>query len=65
MPCGPTSDKKLILVLDNHESHKYYPALKYAFDNHIVFVLFAPHTTHKIQPLHVSVFGPIKRFYEQ
>lgn len=61
----PTPDKKIILVLDNHESHKYYPALKYATDNHIIFVSFAPHTTHKIQPLDVSVFGPIKRFYEQ
>ncbi|KAL4122703.1 hypothetical protein QTP88_014986 [Uroleucon formosanum] len=60
-----TPDKKIILVLDNHESHKYYPALKYATDNHIISVSFAPHTTHKIQPLDVSVFGPIKRFYEQ
>jgi len=61
----PTPDKKIILVLDNHESHKYYPALKYATDNHIIFVSFALHTTHKIQPLDVSLFGPIKRFYEQ
>lgn len=61
----PTPDKKIILVLDNHESHKYYPALKYATDNNIIFVSFAPHTTHKIQPLDVSVFGPIKQFYEQ
>lgn len=39
--------------------------MKYATDNNIIFVSFAPHTTHKIQPLDVSVFGPIKRFYEQ
>lgn len=61
----PTSDKKVILVLDNYESHKYYPALKYATDNHIIFVSFASHTTQKIQPLDVIVCGPIKRFYEQ
>jgi len=53
------TDKKIILVLYNHESHKYYPALKYATDNNIIFVSFAPHTTHKIQPLDVSVFEPI------
>lgn len=61
----PTPDKKVILVLDNHESHKYYPALKYAVENHITFVSFAPHTTHKMQPLDKSVFGPIKKFFEQ
>lgn len=61
----PTPVKKVILVLDNHESHKYYPALKYAVENHITFVSFAPHTTHKMQPLDKSVFGPMKRFFEQ
>lgn len=61
----PTPDKKVVLVLDNHESHKYYPALKYAVENHIIFVSFAPHTTHKMQPLDKSVFGPIKKFFEQ
>lgn len=61
----PSHDKKIILVLDNHESHKYYPALKYANENHIIFVSFAPHTTHKMQPLDKSVFGPIKNYFEQ
>ncbi|XP_030751569.1 uncharacterized protein LOC115879066 [Sitophilus oryzae] len=26
----PNADKKVLLLLDNHESHKYYPALEYA-----------------------------------
>lgn len=61
----PIMDTKIILVLDNHESHKYYPALKYSTDNDVIFISFALHTTHTIQPLDVSVYGPIKWFYEQ
>ncbi|CAG4931320.1 unnamed protein product [Parnassius apollo] len=26
----PSADKKVLLLVDNHESHKYYPALEYA-----------------------------------
>ena len=56
----PTENRKVLLLLDNHESHKYYPALEFAWKNHVVFVSFAPHTTNKMQPLDVAVYGPIK-----
>lgn len=61
----PTKEKKAILLLDNLEAHKYYPALQFASENNVVFVSFAPHTTHKMQPLDVAVFGPLKVFFEQ
>lgn len=61
----PSEQKKLLLLLDNHESHKFYPALEYATKNHIIFLSFPPHTTHKLQPLDVSVYGPIKKYFEQ
>lgn len=46
----PTSDKKVILVLGNHESHKYLPALEYASATNVIFISLAPHTTHRMQP---------------
>lgn len=61
----PTAEKKVILVMDNHESHKYLPALEYASQNHVIFVSLAPHTTHKMQPLDICVYGPLKVFFEQ
>lgn len=61
----PTPDKKVILVLDNHESHKYLLALEYASKNHVIFVSLAPHTTHRIQPLDYCVYGPLKIYFEQ
>ncbi|KAJ8934808.1 hypothetical protein NQ318_010222 [Aromia moschata] len=54
--------KRVVLLLDNHESHKYYPALvEFASQNHVTFVSFPPHTTHKVQPLDVVVYGPVKK----
>jgi hypothetical protein len=61
----PTSENKVILVLDNHESHKYLPALEYASKHHVIFVSLAPHTTHRMQPLDYCVYGPLKIYFEQ
>lgn len=61
----PNEDRKVLLLLDNHESHKYYPALEFASKNNIVFLSFAPHTTDRMQPLDVAVYGPLKRYFEQ
>ncbi|CAG4975337.1 unnamed protein product [Parnassius apollo] len=57
----PSADKKVLLLLDNHESHKYYPALEYASKNSVIILSLAPHTTHKMQPTDVAVYGPLKR----
>ncbi|KAF2884786.1 hypothetical protein ILUMI_21393 [Ignelater luminosus] len=61
----PTADKKVFLLLDNHESHKYYPALEYATKNNVVILSLAPHTTHKMQPTDVAVYGPLKTHFER
>lgn len=44
----PTPGKKILLLLDKHESHKYYSALDYASKNNVVTLSLAPHTTHKM-----------------
>lgn len=61
----PTPEKKILLLLDNHESHKYYPALDYASKNNVVILSLAPHTTHKMQPMDVAIYGPLKTYFER
>lgn len=61
----PSTNKRVVLILDNHESHKFFPALDYASQHHVTFVSFPPHTTHKLQPLDVAVYGPLKKYFEQ
>ncbi|KAJ2953466.1 hypothetical protein O0L34_g1061 [Tuta absoluta] len=60
----PTEDRKALLLLDNHESHKSYTALEYASKNNVVFLSIPPHTSHRLQPLDVAVYGPIKKYFE-
>ncbi|XP_069361550.1 jerky protein homolog-like isoform X1 [Maniola hyperantus] len=62
---GPTERRKIILVLDYHESHKFLPALEFATKNHVILVSFPPNTTHKLQPLDTWVYGPVKSYFEQ
>ncbi|XP_026488620.2 uncharacterized protein LOC113395268 [Vanessa tameamea] len=61
----PTPEKKILLLLDNHESHKYYPALDYASKNNVVILSLAPHTTHIMQSMDVAVYGPLKTYFER
>ncbi|GFS72227.1 hypothetical protein TNCV_2442631 [Trichonephila clavipes] len=51
------------LLLDNHESHVSIEAITLAKNHGIVMLTFPPHTSHKLQPLDRSVFGPFKKYY--
>ena len=57
-----SAGKKVLLLLDNHESHLHIDVLNYARDNGVVMLSFPPHCSHKLQPLDRSVFGPFKRY---
>lgn len=61
----PSPQHKVLLILDNHESHRSLASLDYACENGIVMLSVPPHTTHKLQPLDVGVFGPLKTYFEQ
>ncbi|CAG7730882.1 unnamed protein product [Allacma fusca] len=50
----------ILLILDNHSSHISYLAVKYCMENNIELLTLPPHTTHKLQPLDVSFFSPLK-----
>ncbi|CAH1964200.1 unnamed protein product [Acanthoscelides obtectus] len=60
-----TSDKKVLLLLDNHESSNYYPALEYDTKNNVVILSLIPRTTNKMQPVDVAVYGPLKTHFEK
>lgn len=55
-----TKERPILLICDNHESHISVEAINYSRDNGIVYLSFPPHTSHKLQPLDVGVFGPFK-----
>lgn len=55
----------ILLLLDNHVSHRTLDVLKFCRLNGIHVLSFPPHTSHRMQPLDVSVFAPFKRAANQ
>lgn len=55
-----TPEDPILLLLDNHVSHRTYDVLKFCRENGIHLLSFPPHTFHRLQPLDVSVFGPFQ-----
>lgn len=51
---------KILILMDNHESHCTIDAINYCRDNGIVLLTFPPHCTHKMQPLDVAVNASFK-----
>lgn len=59
----PSKERPVLLILDNHDSHLSVDAIQLAKDSGVVMLTFPPHTSHKLQPLDRSVFGPFKKYY--
>jgi len=59
----PAEDKKVLLVLDGHASHKSLAAIDYTRENSVIMICLPPHSTHQMQPLDRSIFGPLKNAY--
>ncbi|KAG5880093.1 hypothetical protein JTB14_011596 [Gonioctena quinquepunctata] len=55
-----SKDNSILILVDNHESHVTIEAVDYARGNGIIYLSFPPHTTHRLQPLDVGVFGPFE-----
>lgn len=58
-------DDKVILIVDGHVSHKGLETLEYAKQNGIIILCLPPHCTHRLQPLDVSFFAPLKTYFNQ
>lgn len=61
----PTANKKALLILDGHSSHKSYQALELAKSRSIVLMCLPANCTHHQQPLDVGFFGPLHKYYNQ
>jgi DDE superfamily endonuclease/Tc5 transposase DNA-binding domain len=54
-----------LLICDGHGSHAT-PEFRYiCFENRIQVLYLTPHSSHLLQPLDISVFGPLKHFWKQ
>ena len=60
-----SKEERVLLILDNHETHLSAKVLEKASAADIVMVTFPPHTSHKLQVLDVSVYTPLKTYYNQ
>lgn len=60
-----STDKLSIVFMDNHESHLSLEAIEMARTHGLTIITFPPHTSHKLQPLDVSVYVPLKTHYKQ
>lgn len=58
-----SKDRPILLIMDNHESHCSLKAIDTAKDLGIVLLTIPPHTSHRMQPLDVAVYGPFKLAY--
>ena len=59
--CSP--GRKILVLMDNHESHLSIAAIDKAKDLGIVLLSIPPKTSHKLQSLDVSVYGQFKTGY--
>ena len=55
------SSAPILLIYDGHGSHNTAELIELAREHHIILFCLPPHTTHKLQPLDVGVFGPFSR----
>lgn len=60
-----TPDHPMLLILDNLKAHISRKAVEIAKSNGIVLLTLSPHTSHRMQPLDVTVFGPFKIQYSR
>ena len=54
-----------ILILDGHDSHNFVELIDIAIQNKIEIIELPAHTSHWLQPCDKSLFGPLKRYYNQ
>lgn len=60
-----TFGKPILLIYDGHSSHDKIELINLARKHNIILFCLPPHTTHKLQPLDVRVFGPFQRAWSE
>ncbi|OBS17012.1 hypothetical protein FPOA_12469 [Fusarium poae] len=57
------NQKPRVLICDGFGTHETLEILEFCFENNIILCRLPSHTSHKLQPCDVSVFGPLKAAY--
>ncbi|XP_071645795.1 uncharacterized protein [Temnothorax longispinosus] len=57
----PFKARPVLLLLDKHDLST--EVLDYFENNGVTVLSFPPHSSHKLQPLDRSVYGPLKKYY--
>ncbi|XP_030762946.1 uncharacterized protein LOC115887620 [Sitophilus oryzae] len=58
-----SEEDPVLLILDNHVSHRSLEAVLYCREHHIILLSLPPHASHRLQPLDRSFFAPLKTAY--
>lgn len=58
-----SQEDPVLLIMDNHSTHCTLQVHEFCKANGIALLSIPPHTSHKIQPLDVSFYGPLKSAY--
>ena len=52
-----------LLIVDGHSSHVNIEFINLCDSLRIIILILPPHSTHRLQPLDVSLFAPLARYY--
>ena len=57
------NQKPWVLICDGFGTHESLEILEFCLENNIILCRLPSHTSHNLQPLDVSIFGPLKTAY--
>jgi hypothetical protein len=55
-----STNSQHLLIIDSHSSHVTAQFIAFCITSKIDLFLLPPHSSHKTQPLDLSIFGPLK-----
>lgn len=56
-------NRRRLLIVDGHSSHVNLTFLNKCDDLRIIVLVLPPHSTHRLQPLDLGLFGPLAQYY--
>jgi hypothetical protein len=57
------NQKSRVLIYDGFGTHETLEILEFCFENNIILCRLPSHTSYKLQPCDISMFGPLKAAY--
>ena len=62
---GISRERRHLLIVDGHNSHVTLDVVMKAMDVGLDLLTLPSHTTHRLQPLDVSIFAPFKKSFRR